>query len=104
MQIYLNGTPYVTASSFILNTSANTSGLLFGAHVQTSGDASYMFFLNGALEGWGIWDRALDASEISQLYNDGNGLAYSDVPEPATCTVIGGLLAFGLACWQARRR
>lgn len=32
--------------------------------------------LNGALDEVGVWSRALDSSEISQLYNGGAGLAY----------------------------
>jgi hypothetical protein len=31
---------------------------------------------NGTIDEIGIWNRTLSASEISELYNDGNGLAY----------------------------
>jgi hypothetical protein len=36
---------------------------------------------------YGIWNKSLSASEISQLYNSGNGLAYSDMYDYTT--VIG---------------
>jgi RHS repeat-associated protein len=35
-------------------------------------------FFPGSLDEMGLWSRALSASEISQLYNSGNGLAYSN--------------------------
>ncbi|MDD5012192.1 MAG: LamG domain-containing protein [Candidatus Nanoarchaeia archaeon] len=34
-------------------------------------------FLNGTIDEIGIWDRSLTSSEISQLYNNGNGITYT---------------------------
>lgn len=36
-------------------------------------------YLNGSLDEWGIWKRKLSASDISFLYNSGNGRSYADI-------------------------
>ncbi len=38
-------------------------------------------FVNGIIDEVGIWSRALTPDEIIQLYNNGNGLPYSDMEE-----------------------
>jgi hypothetical protein len=35
-------------------------------------------YLNGALDEFALWNRTLNASEISDLWNDGNGISWTD--------------------------
>jgi hypothetical protein len=42
------------------------------------------FYMDGRMDEVAIWSRALSDPEIAQLYNNGNGLALSEAPEPST--------------------
>jgi hypothetical protein len=42
------------------------------------------FLYNGALDEVGVWNKALSASEVSDLYNSGTGLPYSSGGAPTT--------------------
>jgi hypothetical protein len=71
-QMYLNGnsiynaTPsYSPATSVKLYLGAENSGL-YGTFV-------------GKIDEVALWNRTLNSSEISQLYNEGNGLSYADI-------------------------
>ncbi len=46
----------------------NTDPLVMGAHGNN--------YMNGLIDETAIWQRALSASEIEELYNNGNGLFY----------------------------
>lgn len=70
--IYANGTSIGTITS--MATSIFDSTALFGLGGNNNGDGDY---LNGSLDETGIWNRALSAGEVSQLYSGGNGIAYS---------------------------
>jgi len=63
---------YVYQSSATLGT--NTDPFVLGAYSINGSQGNY---LNGMLDEWGVWTRVLSSAEISQLYNGGNGLAYS---------------------------
>ena len=52
------------------------TGTLFGAGDLLVGANPWGYPLNGALDELGLWTRALSATEVEQLYNEGNGLAY----------------------------
>lgn len=68
----VNGdTPNITAYSSGVNVS--TSVFRIGA----LGRGAVTFFHNGRLAKARIWKRVLTSGEITQLYNSGNGLAYS---------------------------
>ncbi len=70
IRAYYNGTEYANNS----NTGTQTiSGSRFTIGTNTVG-ANDPF--KGNIDEFGLWDRTLDASEISQLYNGGAGLAY----------------------------
>lgn len=43
------------------------------------------FLTNGSIDELALWNRVLNASEVSQLYNSGNGLQYPFLPTD-TCT------------------
>jgi hypothetical protein len=47
-----------------------------------------------AFDEWGIWDRALSSSEITALYNSGNGRSHPDSPAGSVADV-GGVALFG---------
>lgn len=54
------GTPVDTATGFALGAYANGAG-----------------FFDGRLDQWGFWKRVLTTQERTDLYNSGNGLAFS---------------------------
>jgi hypothetical protein len=41
-----------------------------------SSSGSYSLFSNMSIDEYGIWDKKLSSSEVSQLYNSGSGLTY----------------------------
>jgi len=67
------------------NGTVSTLGSITPGYPTTSGD----FVLNasqlaccyhiGKVDAFGIWDRALTAAEITEVYNSGNGLSYADL-------------------------
>ncbi len=65
--IYLNGT---TSSSAILNDIDVTT-----IELGRRGDA--IWFLYGIIDEVGFWNRALTSAEVTQLYNEGNGITYT---------------------------
>lgn len=50
-------------------------------------------YFDGMIDEVGVWDRALTAEEVSQLYVDGNGLQYPFTPTTAIKSING--LAYG---------
>jgi len=72
LKIYVNGVE-------VNSTTAGSSAITFDHFTAgcgsngTSGDN-----WNGAIDEFGVWQRALSADEVTQLYNSGNGLAYSE--------------------------
>lgn len=49
-------------------------------------NAAAVFWFDGWLDEWGCWNRVLIPTEIGQLYNSGNGLAYENFAPPSTHT------------------
>jgi hypothetical protein len=68
LKVYVNGTAYTTAETGSLNT--YSTNVEIGHYVPGS------TFTNGSIDEVGIWNRALSTTEVGQLYNSGNGLAY----------------------------
>jgi len=69
LKLYLNGSlaaSGTTTDTFILESNPDV-------HV---GCAPYGYPMLGALDEFGLWQRALSDAEIGQLYNYGSGLAY----------------------------
>ena len=83
--IYLNGT-FINTVSFPNNTTTNPTKLKFGSSDCPPNDPNCNFF-NGKLDDIGIWNRALTATEIQQLYNQGQA-TYSWSPGGATTPSI----------------
>lgn len=69
VRLYVNGTLENTSSSY---TSANigTTNKFIGKY------AGSVNWWNGSIDEIGMWSRALSGSEITQLYNSGNGNQY----------------------------
>jgi hypothetical protein len=65
-------------------------------------DSFQQFPVNGLIDEAAIWNRSLSNSEIAQLYNNGNGLDMTAVPEP-TSLILATVGATGLL-WSRRRR
>ncbi len=45
-------------------------------HIGTDVDGVGGDVIDGRMDDWSMWSRALSAAEISQLYNSGIGLQY----------------------------
>lgn len=74
---YINGSASGTGSS--LPTSINNTNVDFmvGA-IKNNGTPSY--FVNGKIDELGIWSKALSTTEITDLYNSGNGQTMTTSP------------------------
>lgn len=71
ISIYANG---VLQSNAVYTDTVEYSTLRMG---RQGNNANYF---NGAFDEIGMWNRSLTTSEISNLYNNGNGVTYSNVP------------------------
>lgn len=72
IEVYRNGTSQGTAD--ITATSFRTSGSTFEIGSLISGGQNPAY--TGQLDEIGAWSRVLTSTEVSQLYNSGNGLQY----------------------------
>ena len=75
MKLYLDGILVVTQSHPDTKVAQGGAPLWVGEL-----DANRGYLWNGLIDELGIWERALSAPEIAQLYNGGNGITY--VPSP----------------------
>jgi|TARA_Y100000034_G_scaffold19770_1_gene22429 hypothetical protein len=67
--LYVNGSLKLNISSPSAITAAN---LRFGATATPDG------FLRGSVDEVGVWNRTLSQAEVTQLYNNGEGITYSN--------------------------
>ena len=74
-KIYINGNSTGTTTA---NISTNTGSISNTANskIASEGDNTGISFLDGAVDEIGIWNRALSAQDVADLYNSGSGLAY----------------------------
>jgi len=77
MRIYLDGnsTPFATNANTANWVAPSTDTLPFGAY-KSAGSLQAGWYLGGQLDEIGIWTRAITTTEISELYNSGDGFAY----------------------------
>jgi len=74
-----------TSTLYINNSSVDSGTAPSSIHSGSSRVEMFSFNTGGVttrqglIDSVGVWDRALDASEITTLYNSGNGVAYSDL-------------------------
>jgi len=59
-----------------------------GSYASAIGDDVAVLFtgLTGRIDEFGIWNRTLTSSEVSDLYNNGSGLPYGVIPQNYTIT------------------
>lgn len=88
LKTYVNGTLAQSAAANGTIITTNTGA------VQIGGDSFNNSFWLGDLDEYGIWSRALTASEVTQLYNTGTGLQY---PFSTSSSVT-----HGIAYWLGR--
>jgi len=88
IRLYVNGSEvsYVSPSSLTGNLSQDSEPWEIGAHGNGS------MFWQGLIDEVAIWNKALTVSEISEIYNSGNGLSYDswDIPQGGISGVISG--------------
>jgi hypothetical protein len=80
----------------------------FGMEPDGTGTNAATDPFHGTLDELAIWNRELSASEIAELYNNGDGVSLlassaAGVPEPSTLAML-SLLAFGYFGGRRRRR
>lgn len=90
--IYVNGSAVSTTAVSTGATSIFDSAASI-ALGTVNADGTPTLFADGIMDEVGIWSRALDATECSQLYNGGAGLAYPLVI--AVVSDLGILILFG---------
>ena len=86
-KIYINGVDSTVATLNVSPASLGsaTSSLTIGDDVNAV--ASFKVW-NGSIDQVAIWNRVLSPTEITELYNSGNGLAYIDWITTTTTTTI----------------
>lgn len=95
LKLYLDGEEVSSTAQ-----SGNIDGYNTPVYISEIGSLSGAEVFNGRIDEIGIWNRALSVSEVSQLFNSGNGLAYpfesvvhvssvTITPSPAT-VALGG--------------
>ena len=71
-EIYVNGTKVISNTSSINPLYTNSHFPTIGA----SKDPAFYWPFNGQIDALSIWNKELTASEITELYNSGNGAQY----------------------------
>jgi hypothetical protein len=84
--LYVDGTAIATGASNSMNISG-TNGNIFGNY--TDYDTNWGF--DGMIDEVGIWSRALSSTEVTSLYNSGNGFQYPFAVGPANLKSFNGL-------------
>jgi len=79
-------------------TSAFSLGLRSTTDTFRIGSEGGINFMDGRIDQVGFWKRVLTPTEITQLYNGGNGLSYADVAESPRTFTRGPFLQ-NLAMW-----
>lgn len=89
---YLNGSQLNCSLIYGINGSVNNitsnNSLEFGAHLYLG---AYNYQMNGQLDETAFWNRVLTPSEISQLYNNGNGIIYTPLSNPNVTSSLGAI-------------
>ena len=93
LSIYLDRSLLLSDTSFAGSITSSTNPLLIGTRNAADGRD---FAVNESMDEIAIWDRALTSSEITSLWNDGQGMLInaSAVPEPSTLVFLATALVF----------
>ncbi|MGP0067371.1 MAG: LamG-like jellyroll fold domain-containing protein [Isosphaeraceae bacterium] len=100
LSIYLDGSLLVSDTSFVGSINPSTNPLLIGTRDAQDGRD---FAVDGRMDEIAIWDRALTTSEIASLWNNGQGMLMSSVPEPSSLMLAGLGLLVGCCHWRCRK-
>ena len=77
---------YINAD--LKDTTAETTQTITGENFRLGTDRGIAGrYLHGDMDEIGIWNRSLSQAEITELYNDGDGLAYDDTEGVPTVTL-----------------
>lgn len=85
IQIYVNGSSAGTISSQKTTIYNGSDPFRIGALGDGGGTAWY---LDGAVDEFGVWDKLLTSSEITDLYNSGSGIAYYEPADVKNDTTL----------------
>lgn len=90
-KVYVNNSLVAQSTSTRSNSSTALNGISIGAEDQEASGVSQYF--DGVIDELGIWTKALDTTEIAQLYNSGTGITYppATVVTPAAQVVTSSL-------------
>lgn len=81
----------ISINNGTVNTASHTTGINDGGGTFYAGwDGNASRYADAQVDETNLWKRLLTASEVTQLYNNGNGLAYPFANQE--CLVNGGLL------------
>lgn len=90
VRAYINGSQVGSDVAASGSGSANQNDSFAIGAVQGNPAGTYYYTPNGIIDEVGVWNRALSGTEISELYNSGNGLTY-----PFTTSTADNALLFG---------
>ena len=71
---------YINGSNVASDATTNDFAVGVGSSTTLGWKNSAATTMNGTLDEWGIWNRCLTPTEITQLYNGGVGINYSSNP------------------------
>lgn len=76
MKLYLNGVLKSTYSNAVIGSNSEPSWHGFALNGTVVNDGK-VYGVNQCFDALGFWSRALDQSEVSNLYNNGNGIQFN---------------------------
>lgn len=71
--LFVDGELVTTETNVVTSSTSNTNDLIIGRQKESDSNYSY----DGLIDQPAIWSRALTATEVAALYNNGDGLPYS---------------------------
>ena len=72
VQVYLNGVSEGTSTGHVTNIKDSTASFELGTNIPGLGGS----YLDGSMDEFGLWSKALTSTEVTELYNAGAGLAH----------------------------
>ena len=86
-RLYVDGRPWDSATDTL---TANSEDVYLGArHLNTGGGS--LDHYDGSIDLFGVWSRVLTASELIEMYNERQGLAWPFTGAPTVSSLITGL-------------
>jgi Concanavalin A-like lectin/glucanases superfamily/PEP-CTERM motif len=102
LSLYLDGSLLVSDTNYVGSIDPSTNPLLIGTRDAQDGRD---FAVDGRMDEIAIWDRALTTSEITSLWNNGQGMLITtaSVPEPSSIVLLGLAGLIGGTSYARRR-